>query len=133
VLDESVSDEPLQLKGPFVDLFDATLPVVREKVLSPGQRALLYDVQWTRKICNCPKVLAAAGRVRGKSYKDKVLTFTVRGPANVRGVARILAPTAPKSVTANPPRAFEQAWDTDTGLLLSWEHTAEDIEFRAEF
>jgi len=133
VVDESISDEPLRLKGPFVDLFDASLPVVREKVLSPGQRALLYDVQWAKKQCNCPKVLAAAGRVKGETFKNGALTFTVRGPVNVRGVARILAPTAPKAVTANPPQPFEQAWDAAAGLLLGWEHTAGDIEFRAEF
>ena len=34
---------------------------------------------------------------------------------------------------ANPPQAFEQAWDAAAGLLPRWEHTAKDIEFRAEF
>jgi len=133
VLDESVSELPLVVQGPVVDLFDPGLPVVSQKVLRSGERALLYDLEWARKRFDHPKVVAAAGRVRGEAYKDRVLSFSVRGPVGVRGAARVTAPAAPKSVSAVPDVQLEQAWAPNAGLLLSWDHAARDIQVRVEF
>lgn len=133
VLDESVSEEPLRLRGPLVDLFDPGLRVVSEKVLRPGERALLYDVAWGKKRGEGPKVVAAAGRVRGERFEDGVLWFKVRGPERVRGAARVMGASAPKKVTAVPEMEVERSWTAEGGLFLSWNHAARDIELRVEF
>ncbi len=40
VMDESVSAEPLHIKGPVIDMFDPLLPVLQEKIINPGQQSL---------------------------------------------------------------------------------------------
>lgn len=41
VLDESVSDAPMELLGVYIDLFDKDLPVLTHKVIRPGEQGYL--------------------------------------------------------------------------------------------
>ena len=61
VMDECVSAEPLHIKGPVIDMFDPLLPVLQEKIVSPGQQSLLYDMNRIKEK-NIPRVLCAASR-----------------------------------------------------------------------
>ncbi len=58
VMDESVSAEPLHIKGPVIDMFDPLLPVLQEKIINPGQQSLLYDLKRIKEK-NMPQVLCA--------------------------------------------------------------------------
>lgn len=129
-LDESVSEAPLCLDGPFVDLFDPRLPVIAAKKLVPGQRALLYDLAWARRNGPAAKVLAAAGRVLLETLAESRLAFSIRGPKATRGVARVLLPSEPKDVVSSPPIPVDRAWDgTSSTLWLSFDHQAAAIAF----
>lgn len=44
VMQESVSQEALTLRGRFADMLDPDFPLIREKVLNPGENALLFDL-----------------------------------------------------------------------------------------
>lgn len=44
VMEESVSDEPITLRGRFADLFSTRFDLITEKTLKPGQNALLFDL-----------------------------------------------------------------------------------------
>lgn len=44
VMDESLSDEPLTLKGTYVDVFTPGFDIITEKIVKPGENALLYDL-----------------------------------------------------------------------------------------
>jgi hypothetical protein len=44
VMEEGMSDEPLKLTGNFVDLLDTGYPLLKEKLLQPGENTLLFDL-----------------------------------------------------------------------------------------
>jgi len=45
VMEECASDSPLSLKGSFADLFSEDYALLTEKTLSPGETALLFDLE----------------------------------------------------------------------------------------
>ena len=61
-LDESLSDAPHVLRGRFVDLFEAGLPVLESVELAPGSRHLLFDLD---RAPSPPAVIASACKVLG--------------------------------------------------------------------
>jgi hypothetical protein len=141
VMNESVSEEPLLLKGTYIDLFDAELPVLQEKKVEPDQRAFLYNVEWAWKTApsGC-KVLAAAARIRSESYVAKSsagtarFTFLARGPLGTSARARVLLPAEPISVECTLPGGdVSRQWDgTSSTLLLSFPNVAADVRFTIE-
>ena len=134
VLDESISEQPLVLKGSFIDIFNPALPYVTERTLAPGERTLLYDLTWLRKTGAEAKVIAAAARVKNESVSNGALRFVARGPKDTTGGARILLPRAPKSVTTTPSIPVEQHWDEASGTLhLGFGNGAVDISFEVTF
>lgn len=118
--DESVSAEPFVIQGPVVDLFDANLPVLDQKVVNPNQRAFLYNL--TRKGKEAPSVLAASSRAYDEVREANRYTLTLKGPKNTNGVARILLPAEPKTNQAVAPDGSEidlqPQWDAKTKTLL---------------
>ncbi len=134
VLDESVSGTPLRLSGNYVDLFDPALPYVTDRVLKPGERTLLYDLDWLEKQGIPVKVAAAGARIRAESVEKGVLRFTARGPAKTFGCARIRLPRAPKSVGTSGEDPVTSRWDEASSTLwLRFGNQARDMEFTVEF
>jgi hypothetical protein len=97
VMDESISAEPLHIKGPVIDMFDPVLPVLKEKIISPGQQSLLYDLKRLKEK-NMPKVLCAASRLYDEKKNAHVYTFITKSPSNTDNVMRVLLPSKPLSV-----------------------------------
>lgn len=121
VLDESVSDSALHLRGNFIDLFDYTLPVIHEKTVLPGQQVYLYDMD-AKKETQRPCVLAAASRVYSETSDSKHYSFITKSPSGTQNVMRLLLPAKPVklSVTtaAGSKTAYEQQWDAASKTLL---------------
>jgi len=97
VMDESVSDKSLTIKGPLIDLFDPALPVLSQKVVQPGQQAFLYDLSRIVKKQQ-PQVLCAASRVSGENSDTHTYSFIAKSPDSTKNVMRILLPSKPQSV-----------------------------------
>lgn len=97
VLDESVSDEPLVLKGMFVNLFDPDLNITEEIKLSPGENALLIDLN-ILLVAEKPSVVAASSRIEEVQPTASGYCFLARGPVRVQAVARIRCKSKPASV-----------------------------------
>ncbi|HPX86162.1 MAG TPA: hypothetical protein PKZ59_05680 [Candidatus Hydrogenedentes bacterium] len=131
VMDESISEQPLSLQGSFIDLLDAALPVVKEKTLEPGQRCLLFDLDWAAAHHATAEVAAASCRVREESMNGSTFSFVTRGPENVRARMRIRLPKAPETITVAPDDTeFLSAWDSSSGtLMLECDNQAKDIRF----
>lgn len=98
VMDEGPNADPVTVSGPVVDLFDPNLPVLQQKVVSPGEQAFLYKVPTTGKLN--PTILASASR----NYNEKNLrngySFVSKSPLNTENSMRVLLPKKPKSVMA---------------------------------
>ena len=97
VLEESVSDSPLVINGPVIDLFDPTLPVLTKKIVAPGTQTFLYDVKRV-KDKQTPQVLCAASRVTDEKREAHRYSFIAKSPDNTNNVMRVLLPSQPKSV-----------------------------------
>ena len=116
-LDESVPEaRPFSLRGRFVDLFDANLPVLHEVRIVPGKRFLLYDLDAAGN--PEPHVVAAACRVRNERVSGKSLLFQADGMGDSEAVVRCAVKSAPAQVSIDGKPAGEMLYDAGSGTLL---------------
>jgi hypothetical protein len=116
VLDESLGAEPLRLRGRLIDLLDARLPVREAVVVQPGGQAWLLDLD--RVTAKAPAVLAAAGRVESWSPTSGGVRYTITSPEGIRVVARILLPSAPKTVAVDGKPNTTYQWHEASKTVL---------------
>ena len=118
VVDESVSDVPLSLKGKYIDMFDPSLPVMNEVSVNPGSQVLLLDLGNVKEP-KTPQVLVASFRESDEVRGKKEYTFVAKSPIDTDGIARVLLPSAPKSVTIDGVESNSpSAWDPSTRTYL---------------
>ncbi|MDR0750002.1 MAG: hypothetical protein LBF62_10615, partial [Tannerellaceae bacterium] len=115
VMDESVSDESMTLKGIFIDLFNPALPVLKEKTIHPGEQAFLYNVQQVKNKKR-PAVLCGASRIYEETFKSGFYSFMAKSPIETDNVSRVLLPRKPQKVTVKNVAgeiitAAEHTWD----------------------
>jgi hypothetical protein len=116
VLSESVSDEPLTIKGPVIDLFDPALPVLNEKMVMPGEQAYLYVLsRVTDK--KQPRVLCGAARVYEEQRTAGSYSFVAKSPSGTGNVMRVLLPSKPSAVSVNGTESAGE-WDAATHTCL---------------
>ncbi len=134
VLDEGVSQEPLIVRGPMIDLYDSNLPVLSLKEMMPGQRGLFYEIASAPE---APCVLAAASRAYDEMKTEGGFSFTLKGPLKINGVARVLAPSEPKSIKASVEEAevkVSHEWHAETKtLLLRYANSPDGVAFQIDF
>jgi hypothetical protein len=107
-LRESVSETPLELKGLFVDIYDANLPVLEGVTLEPGQQAWLLDLD--RLDPDRPEPIASAGRFETWTQTDHGVEFVLSAPEGVRIVSRIRLPKRPTSIMMEGRELTEYQW-----------------------
>lgn len=117
VLDESVSDKPIETEGRFIDLYDPDLPVMTKIVQTPGSQGYYYNLD---KAPKAPAVLASAGRVYEPLRKGRSYSWITKGPAETVCAARVKLPSRPVSVLIGGEEELDPAlWDEvgDTYLI----------------
>jgi hypothetical protein len=116
VMDESVNDQPLTIRGPVIDLFDPNLPVLTEKVVKPGEQAYLYA---TNRIFDKqqPKVLCGAARVYDERRTSGSYSFVTKSPSGTQNVMRILLPSQPKAIRVGDTENAGE-WDAASHTCL---------------
>jgi hypothetical protein len=132
VLDESVSAEPLVLKGTYIDLFDPELPVLQTKTVRAGEQAFLYDV---KKITakDKPAVLCGASRIYEEKTTKGAYSFVAKSPAGTSNVTRVYLPAKPVKVTVNNA-AGDYTWDeTSHTCLLKFENNPDGVDISLSF
>ncbi len=130
VVDESeAGDEPLTLKGKFIDLFDPELPVLREKTVKPGEQAFLFDISRV-KDKKQPQVLAAASRQYDEQRTANSYSFVAKSPAQTSNVMRILLPKKAKSVKVEGTKDCTWDWNSNdlNTLLLKFENNPDGVK-----
>jgi hypothetical protein len=115
VMNESVSDKPLTINGPVIDLFNPLLPILNQKMVQPGQQAFLYDLKRI-KDKKTPQVLCAASRVYDEKRDAHSYAFVAKSPDNTNNVMRILLPAEPQTVVVKDANSTimseaSYAWD----------------------
>lgn len=133
VMDESVSNEPYKIKGPVIDLFDPNLPVLSEKVIKPGEQALLYNLQRIKDKTR-PMVLATASRIYDEVRNGRAYSFICKSPAKTVNSIRVLLPAKPTKSTVLNNNGKEIAdvntsWDERSNTLyLGFDNSPDGIK-----
>lgn len=135
VLDESVSHEPLHLKGMFIDLFDKDLPVMTEKVINPGEQGYLYNIKNVAAGTKA-KVLCGASRIYDEKVGARSYSFVAKSPLNTTNVSRILLPKAPVTVQVNGTNVqnIQELWDQRSKTLrLGFENNPDGVSVNIQW
>lgn len=118
VVDESVDNKPLMFRGKYIDMFDPKLPVKDIVGVNPGSQAMLLDLA-NVKNGNKPSVLAASFRESDEKSEKGKYSFVAKSPVDTDGIARVLLPSAPKSVTIDGVESYvPSAWDASSRTYL---------------
>ncbi|MCM3631165.1 hypothetical protein M3194_28020 [Paenibacillus glycanilyticus] len=120
VLDEAINEESYELRGKFVDLLDANLPVLDQVSVAGGEQVLLYDLS---RAGEGVQLIAAASRIDQVEEGAGGFVFTASGPEGIQGAARFLCPHKPKTVSIGQegdsiriPLEFD--WDVESSTVL---------------
>jgi hypothetical protein len=138
VMTESISKNPLVLRGLFIDLFNPNLPILERKAVAPGTQSLLYDLS-TIKVKGRPQVLASASRICMKQNHDNKYVFIAKAPSNTTNNMRILLPRSPKSIKLriNNDEAIKlnsSSWDKKSRtLFLSFENQPSGVQVLIDY
>ncbi|PXV65866.1 hypothetical protein CLV62_10639 [Dysgonomonas alginatilytica] len=106
VLDENSNTNPYTVKGILIDLFDPQLPVLKEKVVLPGEQAFLYNVGRVKDKSK-PQVLASASRVYDEKISKSTYSFIAKSPVNTTNSMRVLLPAKPSKYVITAPDGSE--------------------------
>jgi hypothetical protein len=118
-LDESIDQPPHTLRGHFINLFDARLPILESVTLSPGSRHFLLDLDRAR--ASKPAVLASACKALGAEMAaDGSLRFYAEGPDQIEAVARVALLSAPTEVHLDDKPLARDAWAWDAATQTLW-------------
>jgi hypothetical protein len=129
VLDESVNTKALEIKGPVIDLFDASLPVLTVKTVKPGEQSFLYDLKGIHK--DQPLVLAAAARITDQVFDGQQFKFVAKSPSATKNAMRVLLPRIPGTCKADlngKELAIQYKWDPASNTaLLNFDNHSEGV------
>ncbi|MDR3459636.1 MAG: hypothetical protein P4N60_19580 [Verrucomicrobiae bacterium] len=117
-LDESIAGEPRVLSGRYVNLFDSTLNVQTNLVITPGSRQFCLDLNAAQN--GKTHLLASACKAVPQESKSGQLSFTVEGVANTPAIVLLETAQAPASVTLAGNKLDTFAYSAKEHLL--WIH-----------
>lgn len=107
VMDESINDEPLVFTGLFADMFSANFEITTEKVLHPGDKAILHDITNIKDF----EIVGTSVRVNEITVNDNKVILRTEGAEMRRANLRIKLPFAPEKASIDGEKA-EVSYDT---------------------
>lgn len=117
-LDESIAGEPRVLTGRFVNLFDASLSVKTNIVISPGSRQFCLDLTAAQN--GKTHLLASACKALPKETAPGKISFTVEGVAKTPAIVLLESAQAPQSVALDGKKLETFEYSAKERLL--WIH-----------
>ncbi|WP_243647162.1 hypothetical protein [Scopulibacillus darangshiensis] len=120
VMDESINDRPLEIKGAYVNLFDPKLRVVDEMTLKVNENVLLYDLTFNPSNKGV-RLIAASSRVEELKQINNGFEMTAKGPEKLFAVARLTCPEEPSAiemVIGNDILPIEFEWDQKSKTIF---------------
>lgn len=131
---------PYKINGTLIDLFDPTLPVLKQKLVQPGQQAYLLNIDRVPDK-NKAQVLASASRITKQKRSRSQYSFVAKGPENTVNVMRILLPGQPKRIQLKDNAAKEtvitplkSSWDESSKTyLLSFENESNGVRVQCSW
>ncbi|MHC1694260.1 MAG: hypothetical protein AB9835_03065 [Eubacteriales bacterium] len=126
------------LKGRFIDLFDAQLPIINEKTIEADSSALLLDLD-AAGLPSTPCLAFTGGELIGEATQSADRTeFTIKGPLNSVSSTRLLGngryPASIKAVRDGKEIDCIFRWENATSsLLVQLENTPSPVTIAVEW
>ena len=123
---EECGNDPLVIQGRFVDMLNPNLPVVTEKVLLPGDNALLFDLDSIRE--EPVRVIGTSARIFSLEKFDSGYNIRCKAAANITVSTRLKLERQVETATAMDEEGrtvpVKVTWDQETStVLLTFEST----------
>lgn len=120
VMEEGMTGEALTLRGVFADLLDNDFPIVREKVLQPGENALLFDLNAVRE--EPVRIIGTSARIFSLEETEEDCRITCKAAARIHVRMRIKLPKKIRFASAvdenGKTPAVSWEWDEETATVL---------------
>lgn len=107
VMDESINDEPLVFTGLFADMFSADFEITTEKVLYPGDRAMLQELTKVKDY----EIIGSSVRVNEVTVYDNKVILRTEGAEMRKANLRIKLPFVPQKALIDGEKA-DISYDT---------------------
>jgi hypothetical protein len=121
-LDEPIAAKPRELRGRFVNLFDADLRVQNDISIEPGSRWFLLGLDAART--GKTQLLASACKALVKEQTPGRITFMVEGVGKTPAIMLLESPKAPRAVTLDGQQLTTFEYSDKERLL--WIHFANE-------
>ena len=121
VMDESVSDEPLTVRGLYADMFSPAFDVVTEKTIHPGENAMLFDFACLDK--TAPQVIGTSVRINDLQTDGDSVALRVSGAGAFRANLRIYLPFRPSTALLDGSPCEMQYDELSSTVLISYDST----------
>ncbi|MBR6569907.1 MAG: hypothetical protein IKK75_05585, partial [Clostridia bacterium] len=126
VMEESVSSEPLTLRGRFADLLTNDFTLVTEKTLTPGENALLFDLDAISD--ENIRIVGTGARIESLQEREDDFHLACKAAADVRVFIRLKLPSRVTYASAKDESGAQLnvhcTWDHDSStVLLSFDST----------
>ncbi|MBU2996922.1 hypothetical protein KO500_10770 [Cellulophaga baltica] len=116
VMNESETNQPYNLKGNYVDLFNASLPILNEIETKPNEVNFLYDLDHLDSDTDF-KIIASSFRVLETTKSKKSYTLKIKGATSAKGIARFYCNEKPKRVLLNGEKVTMESGPNATYLI----------------
>lgn len=128
VLEESVSNQPYNISGNLIDLYDPQLPILTTKKVQPGEQCLFLNIDRVEDKQK-PQVLAAASRAYDEKITSSSYSYLAKSPINTTNISRVLLPQKPKSLMVDNKEVLAaENWDQRTKTyLLGFENNPDGV------
>jgi len=90
VMEESVSDEALTMKGRFADMLSNHFELIDEKILNPGENALLFDLDEIES--ERIRIIGTAARIESLRETENAFSLVCKAAADVQVHIRLKLP-----------------------------------------
>ena len=123
VFDESKSEEPLIIKGLYADMFTPEFDVVTEKILNPGDNALLLDLNKYNDI-----IIGTSARINSCEKTDNRLKIKAYGADLLNANIRLRPGFAVKEVLVDGVKTEFKIDDKSETVLISFSSKGRETE-----
>ncbi len=115
-MDEGPSEEPCIKRGRFVNLFDASLPIMDKVVTKVNEVNFVYDLNKIPEDSEF-EVIASSSRIVEKEKTGLGYVLKIRGASSAEGIMRFFSKKSPKEVILNTKRIKIQSDEFSTYLI----------------
>ncbi|MBQ3503341.1 MAG: hypothetical protein IJA75_01400 [Oscillospiraceae bacterium] len=119
-MEEGMCSQPLTIPGTFVDLLENDFPIVKQKILLPGENTLLFDLDKIRK--ESVRIIGTSARIFSLEETETGYSIACKAAAEITVHMRIKLGKTVMSASARDEEGTQVpvscCWDEDTDTVL---------------